>query len=223
MATKKVIEKKTGEKYASKAMMAKHEKGESKKMRMMEGEIPMKRKGGSVKKYTLGGPKKSIAESLSDKSKTTSVAKMRRGGKMKKYGDGGKRPTAAPVAEPTRPTNEPRFRVKPPTQDSTTYYNEKSKFLRAGIGTNFLDGDFKESRNLIKASAKAKFDEKRQAKKGKPGYDENGYPIKAANYKRKGGKMSCSCNGKGCMKCGGKMHRNGGKAMSKMKKGGKMC
>jgi len=30
MATKKVIEKKTGEKYASKAAKAKHEKGESK-------------------------------------------------------------------------------------------------------------------------------------------------------------------------------------------------
>lgn len=30
MATKKVIEKKTGEKYASKAAMMKHEKGESK-------------------------------------------------------------------------------------------------------------------------------------------------------------------------------------------------
>jgi hypothetical protein len=30
MATKKIIEKKTGEVYASKAAMAKHEKGESK-------------------------------------------------------------------------------------------------------------------------------------------------------------------------------------------------
>lgn len=79
---KAVVEKKTGEKYASKAMMAKHEKGESKKMRMMEGEIPMKRKGG---------------------------------------------------------------------------------------------------------------------------------------------KASCSCNGKGCMKCGGKMHRNGGKVIPKMRKGTKMC
>lgn len=78
---KAVIEKKTGEKYASKAMMAKHEKGESKKMRMMEGEIPMKRKAGSMSKYGDGGIKKSIAESLSDKSKTTSVAKMRKGGK----------------------------------------------------------------------------------------------------------------------------------------------
>jgi len=36
MATKKVIEKKTGEKYASKAAMAKHEKKESKAEQMKE-------------------------------------------------------------------------------------------------------------------------------------------------------------------------------------------
>jgi hypothetical protein len=36
MATKKVIEKKTGEKYASKASMAKHEKKESKAEQMKE-------------------------------------------------------------------------------------------------------------------------------------------------------------------------------------------
>jgi hypothetical protein len=323
---KAVVENKTGEKYASKAMMAKHEKGESKKMRMMEGEIPMKRKGSSVKKYTLGGPKKSIAESLSDKSKTTSVAKMRGGGKMKTYGDGGKntvrkvpenkyakeqifnlkkgskvakaayvatnngtvyqikypessnkasvltmdttgyskgkpsykldfengkgsvvsktvkRKDVKPLlknmkkevismkrgggkmktygdggkstkpkyaAEQTPPTDAPRFRVKPPTQDSTAYYNEKSKFLRAGIGTNLLAGDIKEAAKLSTASSKAKVDAKRQVKKGKPGYDENGYPIKAANY-RKGGKKSCSCGSKGCMKCGGKKYQDGG-------------
>lgn len=55
---KVVAEKKTGEKYASKAAMMKHEKGESKKMRMMEGEIPMAKKGGkTVKKYADGGKK----------------------------------------------------------------------------------------------------------------------------------------------------------------------
>ncbi len=56
-ATKKkaVTEKKTGEKYASKAMMAKHEKGESKKMRMMEGEIPMMKKGAKMTKMKCGG------------------------------------------------------------------------------------------------------------------------------------------------------------------------
>jgi hypothetical protein len=43
---KKVVEKKTGEKYTSKAAMMKHEKGESKAMKMKEGEMktPMKKK-----------------------------------------------------------------------------------------------------------------------------------------------------------------------------------
>jgi hypothetical protein len=43
---KKVVEKKTGEKYASKAAMKKHEKGESKAMKVKEGEMkaPMKKK-----------------------------------------------------------------------------------------------------------------------------------------------------------------------------------
>ena len=36
MATKKIVEKKTGEKYASKAAMAKHEKKESKDEQMKE-------------------------------------------------------------------------------------------------------------------------------------------------------------------------------------------
>jgi len=141
---KAVIEKKTGEKYASKAMMAKHEKGESKKMRMMEGEIPMKRKGG--KKYGDGGIKKSIAESLSDKSKTTSVAKMRKGGKscscgkascmmcggkhkmrnggIKKYGDGGKE---TKVVLPKKV----RFRVK---KDVYAMTDEKGKIRNLSNG-----------------------------------------------------------------------------------------
>lgn len=43
---KKVVEKKTGEKYTSKAAMMKHEKSESKAMKMKEGEMkaPMKKK-----------------------------------------------------------------------------------------------------------------------------------------------------------------------------------
>lgn len=40
------MEKKTGEKYMSKAAMMKHEKGESKSMKVKEGEMkaPMKKK-----------------------------------------------------------------------------------------------------------------------------------------------------------------------------------
>lgn len=75
---KALVEKKTGEKYASKAMMAKHEKGESKKMRMMEGEIPMKRKGG-----------KSCSCGKASCMMCGGKHKMRAGG-IKKYGDGGK-------------------------------------------------------------------------------------------------------------------------------------
>ena len=45
--------------------MAKHEKGESKKMRMMEGEIPMAKGGGKATKM----------------KKATPATKMRRGGK----------------------------------------------------------------------------------------------------------------------------------------------
>lgn len=50
MATKKIVEKKTGEKYASKAAMAKHEKGESKatqKKEIKKGS-PMLKKGSPV-------------------------------------------------------------------------------------------------------------------------------------------------------------------------------
>ena len=54
---KAVMEKKTGEKYASKAMMAKHEKMEPKKMKMMEGEMPM-RKGGKKISVMKKGVKK---------------------------------------------------------------------------------------------------------------------------------------------------------------------
>lgn len=41
---KTVVEKKTGEKYASKAAMAKHEKGESKSMQKKEATKPMAKK-----------------------------------------------------------------------------------------------------------------------------------------------------------------------------------
>lgn len=41
---KMIKEKATGEKYASKAAMAKHEKGESKKVQMKEKVMPKKKK-----------------------------------------------------------------------------------------------------------------------------------------------------------------------------------
>lgn len=74
-AKKAVTEKKTGEKYPSKVAMAKHEKGESKKVRMKEGEIPMARKGG---KSSCSCGKASC---------------MMCGGTHKKYDNGGKTTT----------------------------------------------------------------------------------------------------------------------------------
>ncbi len=56
-AKKVVAEKKTGEKYASKAAMMKHEKSEPKKVKMAEGEMPMMKKGGKMKMYKKGGKK----------------------------------------------------------------------------------------------------------------------------------------------------------------------
>jgi hypothetical protein len=54
MATKKIIEKKTGEKYASKAAMMKHEKGESKAMQKKEmAKGPMQKKSSPVKQEKL--------------------------------------------------------------------------------------------------------------------------------------------------------------------------
>jgi len=57
MATKKIIEKKTGEKYASKAAMAKHEKKEGKAEQMKEyGKV--KRTPAQMKKSDKMAPAK---------------------------------------------------------------------------------------------------------------------------------------------------------------------
>lgn len=44
VVSKKVTEKKTGEKYASKSVMMKHEKSEGPKQRAMEKKMTMKKK-----------------------------------------------------------------------------------------------------------------------------------------------------------------------------------
>lgn len=104
---KAVIEKKTGEKYASKAMMAKHEKGESKKMRMMEGEIPMKRKGG-----------KSCSCGKASCMMCGGKHKMRAGG-IKKYGDGGKTIKKVPA---NKYAKEQIFNLKKGSEEAKAAY-----------------------------------------------------------------------------------------------------
>lgn len=55
-----ITEKKTGEKYKSKAEMVKHEKGETKKVRAAEGEIPKMKKGGAAKDPRKPGEKRPL-------------------------------------------------------------------------------------------------------------------------------------------------------------------
>jgi len=83
---KLLSEKKTGEKYASKSAMMKHEKGESKKMRMMEGEIPMKKKGGTIKKFGDGGKTAAQLKKEGIARRDKGLAMKMQGQAMKKAG-----------------------------------------------------------------------------------------------------------------------------------------
>ena len=145
-AKKAVEEKKTGEKYASKAAMAKHEKGETKKVRMAEGEIPMKRKGG-----------KTSCSSCSCKGKGC----MKCGGK--KYGDGGKTMKSDTIVKsnntvkldtnvkPNTNKQKSTFNIPPmptPTQASETM--QKSRAQRVG----FKNGGKKVTSKMRKSGKK---------------------------------------------------------------------
>jgi hypothetical protein len=93
MATKKIVEKKTGEKYASKAAMAKHEKKESKAEQMKEyGKVkrsPMKMSVSKKTAYDIKeasnqklkpGARKHYAENAQAamKNKKASAVKMKK-------------------------------------------------------------------------------------------------------------------------------------------------
>ena len=82
MATKKITEKKTGEKYTSKAAMMKHEKGESKaEMKKEYGKVksPLKMAGTVKAIATKSGVKPTIkAAVITIKGKTATPAKMKK-------------------------------------------------------------------------------------------------------------------------------------------------
>ena len=169
---KAVVEKKTGEKYASKAMMAKHEKGESKKMRMMEGEI---------KKFQKGGIKERIQSTTKKGDKWIYVAD--------------KSGTVSSIVIPKKGTSSAL------SIDTTGYSKGKPNYKLetvtkgGGSTTNVKRKDVKKLLTDLKAETKSM----------------QGY--------KKGGKVSCSCGGKGCMKCGGKTKKYSlGGALGKAKK-----
>ncbi len=168
---KVVAEKKTGEKYASKAAMAKHEKGESKKMRMKEGEIPMAKGGGKATK------KKVVAK----------VKKYQPGGRFSK--DRALPPRESPnrSVEATKPTEAVFNANNAATADSTNYYKGKANYLNDAVSANLLAGNLKGSVSALKARNKANKDRLRQKNKGESGYDSNGFPAKVLS---RGGKVT---------------------------------
>lgn len=85
-----------------------------------------------------------------------------------------------------------------PTADSTAYYNNLSKYyineadkLRkspypANLDEKQLNQRWQKEKDLMNKGFKAQNDELRQSRKGKPGYDKNGFPIKKSTVKKKG-------------------------------------
>lgn len=83
--------------------------------------------------------------------------------------------------------------------DSTTYYNNLSKYyineadkLRkspypANLDEKQLNQRWQKEKDLMNKGFKAQNDELRQSRKGKPGYDKNGFPIKK---NKKGGSVN---------------------------------
>ena len=85
-----------------------------------------------------------------------------------------------------------------PTADSTDYYTNKSNKLFKQ-STDLLNKPYplqpnndnittrsKKANQLSTAAFKAQNDALRQSRKGKPGYDKNGFPIKKSTVKKKG-------------------------------------
>jgi len=89
-------------------------------------------------------------------------------------------------------------KIVKPTADSTDYYTNKSNKLFKQ-STDLLNKPYplqpnndnittrsKKANQLITAAIKAQNNALRQSRKGKPGYDANGFPIKKSTTKKKG-------------------------------------
>lgn len=64
------------------------------------------------------------------------------------------------------------------TADSTSYFKGRAKDMARQSLYAEAKGDKKLSDVYMEAASKSSSDASRQAKKGKPGYDKNGYPLK---------------------------------------------
>jgi hypothetical protein len=83
-----------------------------------------------------------------------------------------------------------------PTRDSTGYYRNQA--IRATSEQDFAAnfGNKTAYSKAVKAEAKANENKARQANKGKPGYDKNGFPLPKIQSGTKGvGKLAAKKNG----------------------------
>jgi len=113
---------------------------------------------------------------------------------MKKMQKGGKVTKALPKAQKgvsyktyvTKKAAEPKFTPPnyKPTKDSTQYYADKAAYYdKAGDNQVLAPGKRTKEENLNAGrawdiSTQAQKDKLRQARKGKPGFDGNGFPVK---------------------------------------------
>lgn len=69
------------------------------------------------------------------------------------------------------------------TADSTAYFKRASDSFMTTANDENKKGNEGTSRKLVKLAKSAFENQKRQSKKGKPGYDKNGFPVKAKDGK----------------------------------------
>jgi hypothetical protein len=85
------------------------------------------------------------------------------------------KPTIIIMAKSQKGGSQPPKKKQAPTTDSTAYYGQKAYIasLKGATATTKPEMD-----KQFKIQDQANADKKRQALKGKPGYDKNGYPLK---------------------------------------------
>jgi hypothetical protein len=105
--------------------------------------------------------KERAATNPANKSKGSALTPLKRGGTVKKYQKGGK--TGDPLKA---------------TADSTKYFYDKStKDILNATKIIEKEGSSKNFDKAYRTEMKSLQDLRRQSKKGKPGYDINGYPL----------------------------------------------
>ena len=91
------------------------------------------------------------------------------------------------------------------TADSSAYYRNLSRDYMQEAAWNMGDGVGKKSRAAMDKSSEATRNEERQRRKGKPGYDANGFPIK----KNKTGGITKAKDGKWIQKATASIKKRG--------------